>query len=115
MKSQAASRLDIRARLGVSRADGEAAEGLILKKKVVVGALQASRGKAPKPGAEGGDVVRSKKKELVCALQASRGGAPNFGENRAGIIVASTTTLSGLSGGRIIFQMSLASEFATIS
>ena len=71
LKSHAGSRLDIRARLGVSRADGEAAEGLILKKKVVVGALQASRGKAPKPGAEGGDVVRSKKGKWLRAAGVS--------------------------------------------
>ena len=49
-------------RLGAG-AEGE--DAVRSKKKEVVGALQASRGEAPKLGAEGEDAVRSKKKEVV--------------------------------------------------
>ena len=79
LKSQSVTRLDIRARQSASRADGEAAEGLILKKKVVV--------------AEGGGVVRSKK-ESGFARRGSRAKQQKLAANRAGMIVASTAALN---------------------
>ena len=87
---------------GAYGADGEAAEGCKKKKK------------KEEVVAEGGKVVRSKKKKPVCARGVS-GRAQSVAANQAGTTVASTTALFFWSGVLDLFQMPLASEFATIS